>query len=170
VLKAGEVRIGAQICYEGLFDWFSRQQALQGAHVLVNLTNDAWYGSWQQPYQHLYMTLARAIEVRRPLIRSTNTGISAAILGSGEALAQLPMNQAWFHVYEVPYATSPPATLFMTGGSWLVPSLLALGLIGLVVAFRAPVPGELRQPASTWPGEAFSGRPQRIEKHANRPR
>jgi apolipoprotein N-acyltransferase len=136
VLDTGEVRIGAQICYEGLFDWFSREQAHRGAQVLVNLTNDAWYGAWQQPYQHLYMTLARAIEVRRPLVRSTNTGISAAILGSGEILQQSPTYEGWYHTYEIPFVRNPPATLFMGFGSWLLPGALFLVLMLLVGTCR----------------------------------
>ena len=150
VLTAGHVKIGAQICYEGLFDWFSRQQARDGAHVLVNLTNDAWYGAWQQPYQHLYMTLARAVEVRRPLVRSTNTGISASVLGSGEILAQSPTNEEWYIVYEIPYAKNPADTLFMTTGAWLVPSILALALVVVAATFRVRSPDESRQPAGGW--------------------
>ncbi|MBX3022033.1 MAG: apolipoprotein N-acyltransferase [Bdellovibrionales bacterium] len=137
VLQAGDTRIGAQICYEGLFDWFSRDLALKGAQVIVNLTNDSWYGTWMQPYQHSYMTYARAIEVRRPLVRSTNTGISAVALASGEILEQSPMNQAWQHLYEVPFVSEPQPTVFMTWGFWLIPALIALTLLLLpILAFR----------------------------------
>ena len=132
VLGANEVRLGAQICYEGLFDWFSRRLANQGAQVLVNLTNDSWYGAWQQPYQHFYMTLARAVEVRRPLIRATNTGISGAILASGDVLETSPINEDWRHLYEIRYTKNPPVTLFMTWGFWLIPALLTLALVVLV--------------------------------------
>ncbi len=115
-----------------------------------NLTNDAWYGAWQQPYQHLYMTLARAVEVRRPLVRSTNTGISASVLGSGEILEQSPTNEEWYSVYEIPYATTPPDTLFMTTGPWLVPSILALALVVVAATCRVRFPDESRQPAGGW--------------------
>jgi apolipoprotein N-acyltransferase len=131
VVNAAGVRLGAQICYEGLFDWFSRRLANDGAQVIVNLTNDSWYGAWQQPYQHLYMTLARAVEVRRPLVRSTNTGISAAILATGEVLETSPTYEDWHGLYEIPYATRPPTTIFMTWGYWLIPSLLGLALLVL---------------------------------------
>lgn len=133
VLTANGVKIGAQICYEGLFDWFTRQLALSGAEVLVNLTNDSWYGKYQQPPQHLYMTLARAIEVRRPLVRSTNTGISSVVLANGDILQLSPLHQEWFYLYEVPYAKNPGRTVFMTWGFWLMPGFLWLGLflIGL---------------------------------------
>ena len=76
--------MGPQICYEGLFDWFGRALANEGAQVIMNITNDSWYGTWEEPFQHGYMTLARAVEVRRPLVRSTNTGLSSVALASGE--------------------------------------------------------------------------------------
>ena len=137
VLNTGTLLVGSQICYEGLFDWFARQQSLLGAQVLVNLTNDSWYGAWQEPYQHLYMTLARAVEVRRPLVRSTNTGISTAILASGQILELSPVHQEWQHTYEIPYLKSPPVTVFMTWGFYLFPILLMATLAGLpMLAFR----------------------------------
>lgn len=137
VLEAGQVKLGAQICYEGLFDWFTRDLANKGAQLIVNLTNDSWYGTWMQPYQHGYMTLARAIEVRRPLIRSTNTGISTVVLADGQILEQSPLHKEWQHYYEVPYLSQPPVTPFMTWGYWLIPGLIALTLLALpLLAFR----------------------------------
>ncbi len=129
VLDAGDLRIGAQICYEGLFDWFTRALANKGAQVLVNLTNDSWYGTYQEPFQHGWMTLARAIEVRRPLVRSTNTGISTVILANGQILERGPLHQEWFYLYDVPYNREPRATIFMSWGFWLFPAAMLLSLI-----------------------------------------
>jgi apolipoprotein N-acyltransferase len=129
VLTGDGVRIGAQICYEGLFDWFTRDLANKGAQVIVNVTNDSWYGIYQQPYEHLYMTLARAIEVRRPLVRSTNTGISGVILASGEILPLSPLEKEWHQLYQVPYLENAPATIFMSWGYWLLPALFAVTLL-----------------------------------------
>ncbi len=67
-------------------------------------------------------------------VRSTNTGISAAILASGAVLDTSPTYRDWAHVYEIPYAKVPRSTVFMTWGYWLVPVGLALGLI--LVALR----------------------------------
>jgi apolipoprotein N-acyltransferase len=136
VLDAGGVKIGAQICYEGLFDWFARDLANAGAQVLVNITNDSWYDKWEEPNQHAYMTLAHAIEVRRPLVRSTNTGISTVALASGEIMTLSPVHQEWFHRFEVPYSSEPQITIFMRWGYWLAPLLIALGLIWIVVRSR----------------------------------
>lgn len=132
VVETGGIQVGVQICYEGLFDWFTRELARKGAQVIVNVTNDSWYGTWQQPYQHLYMTLARAVEVRRPLVRSTNTGISSAILADGKILTPSPLQQEWFHLYEIPYSSNPKATIFMSWGFWLIPALLAFLILGMI--------------------------------------
>ncbi len=133
VIAVDGVNIGAQICYEGLFDWFSRKLANDGAQVLVNITNDSWFGSVSQPYQHAYMTFARAIEVRRPLIRATNSGISAAILGDGRILPLSPLFKPWVGAYEVPYVRAPAPTPFMTWGYWLIPFLIGSTLLGSAV-------------------------------------
>jgi apolipoprotein N-acyltransferase len=129
VLNSDGLKIGAQICYEGLFDWFSRDLANKGAQVIVNLTNDSWYDEVEEPFQHGFMTLARAVEVRRPLVRSTNTGISTVILASGEVLQLSPLFKEWYHLYEVPYLSTPPVTPFMTWGYWLFPVLLGFSIV-----------------------------------------
>jgi apolipoprotein N-acyltransferase len=128
VLPVGTLRVGPQICYEGLFDGFSRASANSGAEIFVNITNDSWYGSWPEPRQHLYLTLGRAIETRRPLLRATNTGISAAVLANGKLLQLSPMDQAWTGVYEIPYRENPEPTPFQEAGYWLIPGAIALGL------------------------------------------
>lgn len=103
VTQLNEIHLGFQICYEGLFDFFTRDLSRENAQILVNVTNDSWYGGWQQPWQHLYMTLARAIEVRRPLIRGTNTGLSAFISAKGEISSISHLNESTSWIQEVPY-------------------------------------------------------------------
>ena len=103
VIKLNKINLGMQICYEGLFDFFTRDLVKENAQILVNVTNDSWYGSWQQPWQHLYMTLARAIEVRRPLVRGTNTGLSAFISAKGEIKNISTINKEISWVQAVPY-------------------------------------------------------------------
>lgn len=121
--------LGFQICYEGLFDWFSRDLARQGADIFINVTNDSWYGAWQEPYQHFYMTMGRAVETRRPLIRATNTGISGVALASGEILAASPIDQEWIREYEVPYVAGAPLSPFSAHGYWVLPVILCLALV-----------------------------------------
>jgi apolipoprotein N-acyltransferase len=132
LLALNDYKIGGQICYESLFPKFSRDLANLEAQFIVNVTNDSWYGSWQEPYQHFYMTLARGVEFRRPVLRVTNTGISAVSLASGEILEQSPIHQQWAGLYEVSYLKNPPSTFYQRW-FWLMPCLLWSGLVILLL-------------------------------------
>ncbi len=76
-------RFGTLICYEGIFPALTRQFAAAGADFLVNISNDAWYGDTAAPHQHLSMAALRTVENRMPMVRSTNSGISAFITAEG---------------------------------------------------------------------------------------
>jgi apolipoprotein N-acyltransferase len=67
------------ICYELIFPHLSRAAVQNGAELLINITNDAWYGRTSAPYQHFSMAVFRTVETRRALVRSANTGISGFI-------------------------------------------------------------------------------------------
>ncbi len=71
--------IGVQICFEIIFPGLSRSLVKNGAGVLVNLTNDAWFGNSSAAYQHFSMAVFRAVENRRSLVRCANTGISGFV-------------------------------------------------------------------------------------------
>lgn len=130
-LSFGDLKLGPQICYDSLYDLFSARATANGAQIFVNLTNDSWFGPRSEPYQHLTMTLARAVENRRPLIRSTNTGISTVALANGDILEQSPIYQSWAKVYSVPFQKNPEMTFF-TRFRYLLPVVLAL-LIGIAI-------------------------------------
>ena len=76
-------KIGVLVCFEGIFPEVARAYVQAGAGILVNITNDAWFGNSSAPYQHLSMTVFRAVENRVPLVRAANTGISAVIDSKG---------------------------------------------------------------------------------------
>ncbi len=78
----------ALICFEAVFPALSREFVRRGSQLIVNLTNDGWYGDTSAPYQHLMMARWRAIEGRRWLLRAANTGISAIIAPSGRVETQ----------------------------------------------------------------------------------
>ncbi len=78
-IKEKGLRIAPLICYEDIIPSFSRKFAAKGANLIVNITNDAWFGRTYAPYQHLLVSIPRSVETRRYLIRATNTGISAII-------------------------------------------------------------------------------------------
>jgi apolipoprotein N-acyltransferase len=90
-LNWGKFPLGIQICYEMIFPDLSREMARNHAAFLINMTNDAWYGKTSAPYQHFSMAVFRAIENRRSLIRSANTGISGFIDPVGRILAATPL-------------------------------------------------------------------------------
>ncbi|MDO8426612.1 MAG: apolipoprotein N-acyltransferase, partial [Deltaproteobacteria bacterium] len=75
--------IGTLICYESIFPELARLSVKNGATVLANLTNDAWFGYTSAPYQHFEMAVVRAVENRVFLLRAANTGISATIDPAG---------------------------------------------------------------------------------------
>jgi len=84
-------KLGIQICYEIIFPGLSRAMVKNNAALLVNITNDAWFGKTSGPYQHFSMSVFRAVENRRALARSANTGISGFIDPVGRILASTPL-------------------------------------------------------------------------------
>ena len=87
---------GVLICYEGVFPNLARQFVHKGASLLVNVTNDAWFGKTSAPYQHLQMEAMRAVENRVPLVRSANTGISAVVDIDGRVMTQTGLMETTF--------------------------------------------------------------------------
>jgi apolipoprotein N-acyltransferase len=83
--------IGVLICYELIFPYLSRAEVINGAGLLVNMTNDAWYGRTSAPHQHFSMAVFRAVENRRALVRAANTGISGFIDPAGRIIGSTPL-------------------------------------------------------------------------------
>lgn len=90
VFAAAGHRYGVFICYESIFANEVRQFVTGGAEVLVNISNDGWYGDTSAPWQHLNMVRMRAIENHRWVLRATNTGVTAAIDPFGRVVASAP--------------------------------------------------------------------------------
>jgi apolipoprotein N-acyltransferase len=86
-------RYGVFICYEAVFADEVRQFARLGAEVLVNVSDDGWYGDTSAPWQHLNMARMRAIENRRWLLRDTNNGVTAVIDPYGRVRQSIPRHQ-----------------------------------------------------------------------------
>jgi apolipoprotein N-acyltransferase len=133
---------GVFICYESIFGDEIRQFTLNGAQVLVNISDDGWYGDTSAPWEHLDMARMRAIENHRWLLRSTNTGVTAAINPIGQITEQLPR-----HIrgsLAVTFAYENDLTFYTRHGDWLawLCALLSLGILiwGLVRGrFTKPV-------------------------------
>ncbi len=126
-----DLKLGMQICYESLDPLFSAGLVKKGSDIFINITNDSWFGPRSEPYQNLWMTLARAVEMRRPLIRSTNTGITTAVLADGTVLEQSPLYAKWFGQYLIPVYKNAPTTLYMIIAPWL--GVIILGFLVLFI-------------------------------------
>jgi len=91
VQTANSIPLGILICYEAIFPEIAQKRVADGATVLVNITNDAWFGMTSAPYQHLSLAAMRAVEQMRPLLRCTNTGITAIIDAYGQVTQTGPL-------------------------------------------------------------------------------
>lgn len=85
-LRLGNLALGMLICYEAIFTHLSQVRVREGANLLVNISNDAWFGHSSAPRQHLHQAVLRAVEQGRFLVRSTNTGITAVVDPRGRRL------------------------------------------------------------------------------------
>jgi len=92
VLESGSAHYGSLVCYEAIFPEQARARVRAGANVLVNITNDAWYGHTPAAWQHLQSARMRAVESGRYLLRAANTGITAVIAPDGSITHSAP----WF--------------------------------------------------------------------------
>jgi apolipoprotein N-acyltransferase len=89
-LALGTVRAAAYICYESAFPGVARALVARGANLLVNISNDAWFGRGFGADQHFALGRVRAIETRRFLVRAGNDGVTAVVNPSGAIVARLP--------------------------------------------------------------------------------
>lgn len=125
------VRVGALICYEDLMPALSRRLVTDGrANLLVNLTNDAWYGRTVAPWQHARLAQWRAIETRRSLVRVTNTGVTAVINAKGEIAQTLPVFTAGVLTQSVEIMEGQ--TLYSRFGDWFAWLITLASVIVLV--------------------------------------
>jgi apolipoprotein N-acyltransferase len=133
LLRVGPYDVGVSICYEDVFPEEVRE-ALPDAAYLINVSNDAWFGDSLAPHQHLEFARLRALENGRPLVRATNTGISAVIDHRGRVLASLPLFERG--ALTAPIQPRAGATPFAAVGS--LPVLLVAA--GMLVSALLPGP------------------------------
>jgi apolipoprotein N-acyltransferase len=128
-LQLDGLRLTPLICYEILFPRYVREGLHLGGDVLLNLTNDYWFGRYAEPEQHLSLARMRAFETGRPILRATNTGYSALIAADGSIVTRsgLWQREILRGTLEIPEARSTP---YLRAGEWMV-VLLALVAWGL---------------------------------------
>ena len=108
-------KVAVNICYEDVFGEEIIRQ-LPAATLLINISNDAWYGQSYAAYQHMQFSQARALETGRMMLRATNTGATAAIDNHGYVLAHLPhFTKATLNVMAQGYTGSTP---YIVWGNW----------------------------------------------------
>jgi apolipoprotein N-acyltransferase len=129
-IKIGDTILGVSICYEAIFPEEIRR-ALPDAGILINVSNDGWFGDSIAAQQHLQMARMRALENGRPLLRATNTGLTVVIDPKGQVIEQIPQFKTAALRAEVrAYEGSTPYQ--KTGEKWILVLIVVSLLIGFV--------------------------------------
>jgi apolipoprotein N-acyltransferase len=128
---------GTFICYEAIFPGEIRRFAANGAQLLINISNDGWFGRSAAPAQHLMMSRVRAVESRRWLLRATNNGYTAAIDPYGRIVASLPTDIRG--QLEAPYGFRSDVTPYARFGDWFawLCVIASVALLGFAFVRRA---------------------------------
>lgn len=146
--KVHSIAVGPIICYEALFPSYVLAAARRGSELILNITNDSWFGPFGEPVLHLALTTFRSIETRLPQLRSTNTGISALILPDGEIAQATPVGKATVLNAQVPLL-EPIPTVMKKFGDWFGPTSLIFFILGCFGGLVLKVPlGSLKRPVS----------------------
>ena len=123
--------VGMLICYEAIFPELAREMVRNGAQLLVNITNDAWFGRTSAAYQHFSMAVFRSVENRRFLARAANTGISGFVDPNGRILAATDLYQDAALTAQVHFLSQ--TTLYSRWGDYP----LVLSALAVLAAFAA---------------------------------
>jgi apolipoprotein N-acyltransferase len=140
-------KLAVLICYEGIFPDLSRKAVDHGADLLVNITNDAWYGNSSAPYQLLAMSAMRSVETHTPMVRVANTGISAVIEPDGKITARTDLFTRGTEIRTVNWRHG--RTIYSRVGDLFAQICFGLMIAGLVIAAVRP---RRPQPESAWYG------------------
>lgn len=127
----GEAKAGILICYESHFPTLARRFVADGADVLIEMTNDGYLGKTGVLKQHLASAVFRAVETNRPVLRTTNVGITAYITGRGEIEEPSESYTEDIRVWTMS-KTDGPKTFYVRYGDWFawLAVLVSLGLLG----------------------------------------
>jgi len=132
------LQIAPNICYEDAFPEELIPRA-KIAHILVNVSNDAWFGDSFAPFQHLQIAQARALEFAKPLLRVTNMGPSAFIDEKGRIVESIPYNQT--KVLQVNVMSRVGTTPYAFWGNGLIMALLAFWVCGQICGYLRKICG-----------------------------
>ena len=134
-LKDRDLSLGVLICFEAIFPELARDLSREGANLLVNITNDAWFGSTSAPYQHLSMAAFRCVETGIPMVRAANTGFSAFIGSDGAILSRSDLFEEAVLDRSVPVLPASQ-TFYTRFGDLFALGLVLVSLLKLLYVFR----------------------------------
>lgn len=136
-LRTGNLALGMLICYESIFPELAQARVAAGANILVNISNDGWFGDSSAPEQHLQMAALRAVEQNRWLLRGTNTGISGIYDNKGRLVLRGTQFKAQTVAGQARLLTSRSS--YHEAAPWIPYAAAALlALLLLCVPGRAP--------------------------------
>ncbi|HMX91803.1 MAG TPA: apolipoprotein N-acyltransferase, partial [Nitrospira sp.] len=146
---APQMSVAALICWENLFSHLARESVNGGAQLLVQLTNDVWFGPTAAPRQHNLMSVMRAVENRVPVVIASNAGPSQLIDGYGRVVA------ATSNVFQESAITGAVAlggggTVYSKTGDWFVLFVLAGAFCTYVLLKRAHPGRYANRPSFNW--------------------
>ncbi len=123
------------LCFEAIYPEYSRAAVLAGAHLLVNLSNDAWFAGGAGPEQHFAMSSLATVEFRRSMVRAANGGVSGAIGPDGAEIGYTIHRQKAVRLFQIP---TPPRTITMTAerGDFIAWIAGAVALLCLALSLR----------------------------------
>jgi apolipoprotein N-acyltransferase len=137
------LRITPTICYESIYPSFVRNFVDNGANMLAVITNDGWYGRSSGPYQHEQFAVLRAIEDRRWIVRSANTGISTVIDDRGRFVKSLPLFTSGSITERVPLIERK--TLYVRYGDFVAISAMWYSIVILIFGIIMRISGRSKK-------------------------
>lgn len=141
-LAWGNLALGVLICYETIFPELAQDRVEHGANLLVNISNDAWFGRSSAPVQHLHLSVLRAVEQNRWIARATNTGISALIDPRGRILERTGLFATTSLAGRVDLVAE--TTFFHRWRTWVEAILALAALLPLALALAVARAGRRR--------------------------
>ncbi|MFP4571825.1 MAG: apolipoprotein N-acyltransferase [Desulfobacterales bacterium] len=135
LLHMQDVSLGVQICYEMIFPELSSAMVRRGGDVIVNITNDTWFGRTAAPVQHFSMGVLRAVENRRAFVRAANTGISGFIDPVGRIKGASNIFETLTMIYKIPVIQNKPG-FYSRCGDVLPWICMVLSLCVIFAAWR----------------------------------
>lgn len=130
----GGQTFGVFICYEAIYPGEVRRFAANGAHLLVNISNDGWFGRSAAAEQHLHMVRVRAVENRRWIVRSTNNGYTVSVDPYGRIFEPLPPDER--AAVDLPYDFRTDETIYTRFGNWFAWLCVIVSVILVFTTFR----------------------------------